>query len=422
MSNYVNPPAGELSSLGLVKETTPGVFPGMTNAIYHAQMNVKFDSKNTPVARTASRKRYGQTLPAPGGYESSGNISIESSADTIGQPVAFSLGAQTTPTSSILNLSLSSATSIGATAFPVGSSLPVNVVAGMKILIDTSTNQEPLTVANPAVTASGGVFSVNTTAGATKAHSSGVAISSPSTTAFYSKMTLGLLPSFSAQVFRVTDTVDYIGCMMENMAVTMSAKGGLDIKFGAANLKEQIDASPATPAFSTKNPFVFENPSNWQVLGGSMVGVPGSSIAVISMSAQLNNNLDKSYYSGSSGRFPFAFVQQQRSVKFSAVFGFEDDSVYQLFLGSSGATSPQFPVKPTSFAWVCAGQDMIDGTNGVPYLITFQFPNLWPEGDPVEIKSTGVITQAFSSQAAESGNGNQDDITVHYVSTNSAIF
>ncbi len=422
MANYLIPPQGELTSLGIVKEATPGVFPGMTGAIYHAAQAVKFDGKNVPVPRTGSRKRFGQTIPATGAYESTGNIEVESTVDTIGQLLAYAAGAQSVPSTSIVNLSLSSPTSIGATAFPVGTSLPVNVVPGMTINVDTSTNMETLTVANPAITTAAGVYSVNTTTAAAKAHAASVGIVSPSVTAYYTKMTLGLLPSFSAQLYRVTDAVDYLGCMMESAAITMNAKGGLDIKFACANLSEAIDASPAAPAFSAKHPFAFENPNNWQVLGNAMVGVPGSSVAVISLSATLNNNLDKTYFSGSGGRKPYAFVQQQRSLKGIITLGFEDDSAYELALGAAGATSPKYPVAPTSFAWVCAGQDMIDATNGVPYLVTFQFPNLFPESDPVEIKATGMITQAFNFGGAESGNGNDDDLTVHYVGTNAAAF
>jgi hypothetical protein len=429
MANYNIPAVGEQSSLGIVKESTAGTFPGMTGALYHALTDVKFTSKNVAVPRTGARKRWGQTLPATGSYESSGTIAVESQVDTIGQLVAYALGAQSTPSQTIVNLTLSASTIIGATEFPVGTSLPVNVVPGMTITIDTSTSQEILTVAHPAITSSSGTFSVNTTAGATKAHNSGVGITVAGTDSYYTKMTLGLLPSFSAQLQRgvgtgssTGDTRDYLGCMMESMAITMNAKGGLDFKFTIANLKEQNETSPASPSFSTKFPFVFENPNNWQVLGGAMVGVPGSSVSVISLSATLNTNLDKTYFSGSSGRYPYAFVQQQRSVKGSVTFGFEDQAAYELFLGSSGSTTPQFPVSATSFAWVCAGQDTIDSGVGVPYLLTLEFPNIWPEENPVDVKASGPITQTFTFSAAESGTANDDDLTVHYVGTNSAAF
>lgn len=422
MPNYRIPPQGEQTSLGIVKETTPGVFPGMSGALYHRATSVKLDGKNTPVPRTGAAKKWGQETPGTGAYESTVAIDVESAGDKIGQLLAYSLGNQSVPSTSLVNLSLSAATLVGATAFPVGSNPPVTVVPGMTLTFDTSTNQETLTVANPAITASAGVFSINTTSGATKAHASGVAVTLAGLAAYYSKMTMGSLPSFSAQIFRVTDTVDALGCMMESVSITMNSKGGLDFKFNAANLSEQIDASPATPAFSTKFPFQFENPQNWQVLGGAMVGVPGSSAAVISLSAQLNNNLDKSYFSGSSGRQPYAFVQQSRSAKGTLTLGFEDNTAYALFLGASGATAPKFPVNTTSFAWVCAGQDIIDAATGVPYLTVIQFPNIYPTSDPVEIKSTGVITQQFGFDAAESGTGNNDDLTIHHIGSSSAVF
>lgn len=422
MSNYVTPPVGELTSLGLVKETTPGVFPGMSGAVYHAQMDVSFNGKNVAVPRTGARKRYGQTYPATGGYEGSGSIQVETSADTIGQPIAYALGNQSAPSTGIVNVALSQATITGATAFPIGSAFPVNIVPGQTLTFDTSTNMETLTVANPAITATSGVFSINTTTGATKAHASGVAVTLTGTNARYTKMTLGLLPYFSAQVFRETDTVDFLGCMMESAAFTMNAKGGLDVKFAVANLDEALDASPGTPVFSTKNPFVFENPKNWQIMGGAMVGVPGSSAAVIDLQATLSNNLDKTYFSGSGGRKPYGFVQQQRNVKGSVTLGFEDDSAYEIFLGAAGATGPQFPVQGTSFAWCCVGQDVIDSALGIPYIVTLQFPNIFPEEDPVQLKSTGLITQKFTFLGAESANGNQDDLTVHYVGVNTATF
>lgn len=422
MANYRVPPQGEQTSLGIVKETTPGVFPGMTNALYHRATNAKLDGKNVPVPRTGAAKKWGQELPGTGPYESTLAIDVESAGDKVGQLLAYSLGGQTTPSTNIVNLTLSGSTLVGATAFPVGSNLPINVVPGMTLTFDTSTNQETLVVANPAITTSGGVYSINTTAGATKAHSNGVGVTLTGVNAYYTKMTLGQLPTFSAQIFRVNDTVDALGCMMETVSITMNSKGGLDFKFTAANMNEAIDNSPATPAFSSKFPFEFENPANWQVLGGAMVGVPGSSVMVKSLSAQISNNLDKSYYSGSSGRNPYAFVQQSRNVKGSVMLGFEDNTAYQLFLGASGATGPKFPVAATSFAWVCAGSDIIDVATGTPYLITLQFPNIWPTGDPVEIKSTGVIMQQFNFEAAESASQTNDDITIHHVGVNSAIF
>lgn len=418
MSN-LSIPVGEYESFGLIKEVTYGVYPGEPS-LWHGLIDFGVKSQNAAVPATGARHHYGQTFPGTGGYTVGGSLSVESTPDTLGQLLAYSMGAQTAPTQTIVSLSLSSSTIIGATAFPVGSSLPINVVPGMVITIDTAANQETLTVANPALTVSAGVYSVNTTAGATKAHSSAATVTVTGTNAYYTKMTMGKLPSFSAKLDRITDQVAYLGGYVESATLTINEKAGLDWK-GNLVFKTEQSSTSASPTFSTKKILSFNNPNNYQTFFSQVIGASGQ-VATRSLSLTINNNLAKDYYSGSSGRTVQDFPQQQRSVKGSVELGFETNDAYKRFLGSSSATSPQYPVLGGNLSWTIVAQDVIDSGVGVPFIITLSVPNLYPTGHAVPNKATGYLTQTFEFDAAESSAAANDDLTIHYVGTNSAVF
>lgn len=407
-------PAGELESLGIAKETTFGTF--VTPTLWHPFTTFDPKPKNNPVPRTGARKRYGQTFPATGSFQGSASLDVESDPDTLGQLLAFSMGNQSVPALLIINTTLSASTIIGATTFTVASL--ANIVPGMVLTFDTSANLETLTVASLA--SDGTVNTITTTTAATKAHASGVSVTLTSTTAYLSTMKLGLLPSFSAQLNRVTDAIDYTGCMVDSMALSMNAKAGLQPKFTLVYRAEAIDGAPAAPSFGTKQPFTFENPNNYQTWNGAIIGTPGA-VSTVSMSVNLNNNLFKDYFSGGAGRFVQAFPQQQRAVKGSVVLGFETNAAYKSFLGA--ATGPNgVSIPSTSFGWVMCGSDLADATLGVPYMVTVTLPKLYATGHSVNNKSTGYLEQTFDFDASESGNGNQDDLTISYVGTGSAIF
>ncbi len=65
---------------------------------------------------------------------------------------------------------------------------------------------------------------------------------------------------------------------------------------------------------------------------------------------------------------------------------------------------------------------MIDATNGVPYMVTLELPNVFPDDNTVDIKANGEITQQFAIGGAESAAGNDDDITIHLVTAASAAY
>ena len=95
MAAPINPPVGQITSLGIGKETTPGV--AVVPTVFHAHMGWKAGDSNVMVRRTGARKRLGQTYPATGVYMTKGSLEVECDPDTLPQLMAFALGGQATP-------------------------------------------------------------------------------------------------------------------------------------------------------------------------------------------------------------------------------------------------------------------------------------------------------------------------------------
>lgn len=415
-------PVGELETLGIGKESTPFVFASPT--LFHAFTTFDPKPKNETVPRTGTRKRYGQTFPATGAFAGDASLEVESDPDTLGQLLAYAMGAQSAPSTTIYSGTLASAFNSG------GNTASLNNVDNLAIGSTVTFNGgTPETLVVASITGNGPPYSVTFTTNAANTHAISSTCTQVSASAFASKMTLSTVPTFSVQLNRVTDAVDYIGCIIDSMSLTINPKAGLVPKFNLGYATEANDASPTAPTFSTKFPFTFEHPYNLQTLGvastvgGQMIGQSGQ-VSTLGMSLTLNNNIDKSYYSGANGRKIQNWPQQQRSVKGSVTLGFETNTAYQDFLGTSGASATinGIAIPGLCFTWVMCNASIADGTLGIPYMISFKLPNLFANSHAISNKSTGVLQQTLDFDAAESGNGNQDDLTILYVGTNASVF
>ncbi len=422
MSNPLTVPVGELEALGAAREVTGlGVFA--TPTIFPSFTTFAPKPKNVEVKRTGAKQQWGQTISATGTFEAEASLEIESQPDIVGAFLAWSLGAQTTPSTTIVNTTLTAATAVGATTFPVAS---INlIVPGMKLTLDTSTNLETLTVESVSNGVTAGTLAVTTTTAAAFAHASGVAVTCVSTTAYLTRMTMGPLPTVSLQLNRITDGVNYLGAIVDNLSLAADPKTGLTTKLTMPyQWEEELvgGAGLVTPSFSTKEPYVFNNGGNIQQFNGVVVGQSGQ-VATLGLQVTLNNNIDKTYFSGASGRKVQNWVQQQRDCKFTLKMGFESAAQYQAFLGAAGATSPTTTsVAPVTFAWLLCSGAMADDTLGIPYMLLITFPKVFPAEQMVENKSTGVVEQTFSGSAAGSAGGTNDDLTIYYVGTNSTPY
>ena len=338
-------PYGEEASFGASKETTFATFVAPT--VFHAIEDCSPTPSNQLIKRTGARKRRGQSLPLADGYVGKMTLTPECDPDTVGQLIAFALGAQTAPS---------------------------HTVKG----------------------------------------------SSTSTTAYTSTLKLGQLPSFSAELNRITDAIDYLGCRVNGMTLDFSPGKGLTPTFDIVYATEDVQGSPTSPTFSTKVPFIFNNPLHVVTLFGSAAGAAGD-VTVHQFSVALKNNLVTNYYSAGSGtRSVVDFPQQAANVTGKAKLGFETDTAYQKFLGA--ATSPGNVVAGVAFDFNLVTTDEIDATLAIYYGIEIVVGNAIIQTHSAPIKSGGIIYQDISFEAGETGNGNNDDLLINLTNTASAIY
>ena len=412
-------PLGNLETLGIGKETNYGVFA--TPTLWHAHTDFAPKPKNELIPLTGARKHYGQTRPRTAGFTGDASLDVEQDADTIPQLLAYALGAQTAPTLfQYVSTTLTGATTIGATTFAVAD--VTNIFPGQTITFDTAGNIEPLLVSAVVAVAGNTGPGTLTTAAAAKAHASGVTVTASSTVAYGSNFTMGNLPSFSIELNRVTDAVRYLGCVVDSMAFSIAAKAGLSTKYTLVYQSEFVTtpAATATPTFSTKGPYIFENPYNIASFNGSVIGQPGQ-VTVLSANINLANNLMKGYRSFGGGRIIQSFPQLQRKVTGSVTLGFETNAAYLAFLGST--TGPALVTVPgITLSFKCVASDFADPTAQVYYAITFKLGAVTLSMHEVNNKSNSVLEQTFQFESAESGAGNNDDLSVSVTTTSPTIY
>jgi hypothetical protein len=372
-----------------------------------------------PVALTGAHGQTDTPYPVTGGRTISGSASLESTADTIPWWLTMGMGTQSTPSTTIVNATLTTASLVGDTSFtltpPAGQ--PCMVFPGMKLSFDTSTNLETLTVASVSGT------TVTTTTPATKAHAQGVAVTCTATGAYLSKFTLANeLPSFTAQLNLLNSAGasgacdNFLGCIVESLAFAF-AKGQIKISPSVDCQQYAPENSPATPTYSTKNPFVFEQqfaPPQWNA---TVIGT-GAEASVLSASATLNNSLDKGKFSLGNGNLQRRPQTLTRSVSGSLSLDYGSTTVRDAF-NAARAGGQKAGVKLTL---PVMGTDLADATNGVPYALVVVLPNIYLSAWDGGWKGSGGLQQSLSFTGHPSGQGTNDSITVYYIGTSSTKF
>lgn len=408
---------GQQSALTTGKETAYGQKAASLTMTHNYE---QFGAKITdpPINLDGARGQNDTPYPVTGGRSISGSVSVESTADTIAWWLAMGMAAQTTPSTTIVNATLQAASLVGATTFTLTpASGPLMAFPGMKLQFDTSTNLESLTVA----TVSGNT--VTTTTAATKAHAQGVAVTCTATGAYLSKFTIGNdLPSFTSEInlFNASGGSfacdDFLGCMIDSLAFALQ-KGQIKITptIDAQDMAPQ--ASPAAPAYSTKNPFVFEQqftPASWNA---TVIGT-GTEASVIAVQATLNNALQKGVFSLGNGNKQRKPQVGKRSVSGSISLDFASTTVRDAFQnartgGQKTAVQLTLPI---------AGTDLADATNGVPFALCIVLPKTYLSGWDGGWKGSGALQQSAQFTAHPSGQGTNDSITVYYIGTSATAY
>jgi hypothetical protein len=405
---------GQRSSLMTGKETAYGTKATLTQTHNYEAFSMK--PTDAPINLDGARGQIDTPYPAQGGRSVSGSVSLESTADTIGWWLAMGMGKQSTPSTTIVSTTVKTASLVGDSSITMTSGL--NIFPGMILSVDTSTNLESLTVKSVA----GNV--VTFTSSATKAHAQGVAVTCTATSAYLSKFTLGTpLPSFTSEINTFGSSAgsslecdDFLGCMVDSLAFAL-AKGQIKITPSLIAQTFANQGSPTTAAYSTKNPFIFEqqfSPPQWNA---TIIGT-GTESSVISVSATLNNALQKDLFSLGNGNLCRKPQEGKRSVSGSIALDFATTTVRDAFQnaasgGQKAAVALTLPI---------AGTDVADATVGVPYALTIVLPKVYLSGWDGGWKSNGPLQQQVSFSAHPSGQGNNDSITVYYIGTGSSAY
>ncbi len=400
-------PIGERVSLGVGKETTFG--SPVTPTIFLPVMDFNPTPKNTAVPRTSARGQNSQVEPATGSYVGKISMQPECCPDVLPPMLAWAMGSQSTPTTSVVNTTVTASAAIGATSITVASA--VNISAGVLLTCGT----------NPAIAvASVAGLVVTLQSALTVALTIGAAVVCTSTTAYSSTIKLGSpLPTLTLQNDRVTDAIAYAGCKIDTFKLMLDSKKGLTGTFTLLNQNESKVTSPATPAFSALFPFQFETIGGSTTFNGTAIGQSGAA-SVLSWEIDGTNTIDATYYSAAQGRFPQNFPEQMKKITGKATLGFENDVAQQAFWG--GSTGPASHVPSIALNLFLVSTDLADATNGVPYSLNLYMAKCFIESADVAQKPGSILQQVVTFECAQSAAGNSDDLVATFVNTNATVY
>ena len=247
------------------------------------------------------------------------------------------------------------------------------------------------------------------------------ALKNTSTTAYASTLSfgnLGTLPSFTLEYNRVTDALDFLGCAVDSVKLSLEPNKGLSADFTIVAMSEALKASPASPTFSSKNVMMMEALGTSTLLNSVAIGTPAAPPSVLKWDLTLANNIQKTYRGAQRG--VLGFPLGARKVSGSLTLGFESNAAYLLFWGGSTAPAPSIAGVPLVLN--VGSQDLADSTAlQYPFSMGFIMPNVFIEGAPVANKTSGALEQTVTFTAAESVAGG-DDLTIALVNQSAAIY
>jgi hypothetical protein len=409
-------PQGELSAINITKETTFGTKPGSPTWFGHAYRTLGGKTTIDDIAR-APRASLMEPIPGTGGRTWAGTLDVEATEDRIPQLLAYTLGGQVGPTTTVYSSTLTATVATGATTLPVASALFVY-------------NGLILTVGAETVTVTGvNGLNITTTPTATN-HTSGVSVScvgsgpngkliimSPATP----------LPSFTMELVRVPSSspggpqsTDYLGCCIDQLTMSCAMKQGLQTKFSLVAQNDlSFQTAPSSVTLSSLNPYIYEQQFNFATVGGEVLS-QGNAATLLSWQITINNNLNKSNFGFGYGNLVRSFPEQQRKV--SGQFTLLFESFTQLANFNAAQAGGNLPGISALIPLV--GTDKINNTvGGLPWALGIWLPNLKLRTLDIGDDTSKAITQTYAWSAGESTPGANDTVQVYAVGGNwSAIF
>jgi hypothetical protein len=396
-------PSGELTSIGIAKETTYG--SPVVPSIFLISDDSQFFGANEFLERPGSRRRVGRTKPATGGFTGKGTANFEFDPDNTGCVLQLAIGNETVtanannPTAVAVATTLTIATLVGFVDFTPASMTGITV--GQSLTIDAET-----TVVKAITTNTFRAYAYS-------AHAVGATIVNAALVLAYDHtFTLGSPRGFfTSQINRVIDAIACTGCKVSSMSVSVGEKAIISGKVNMEYQNEVYVASPATPVYSTLFPFKFQTAGNVVTIDGA-----ASDASVQAWSFTVDTGLITDFPSFGTGRLRGQMPETMSKVSGTLDMAFETDTMYQKFWGKRTATGPQSLVLPVNLSFVLASDDWIN--TAMPYAMQVIMGTAMLSANDVAIKSADYLKQACKFEAYESINGAADDIKI--ILTNAA--
>lgn len=401
-------PSGELTSIGIAKETTFGTAVSPSQFLICSDVNV--NGVNEFLERPGSRKRIGRTKPSTGMYSIKGSLSHECDPDNTGSLLALTLGTENTaanaanPTAAAVTTTLTVGTPVGfVLAIPAAMT---NITRGQSLTIDTAGNAETVVVQQVTATGFYAYF--------TKVHASAVAISNAAVVLGYDHtFTLGSpRSSFTLQLNRIIDAVNYFGCKSSQLSIKVSEKSIIEAVLTVEGQSEAFVGSPTTPSYSTLFPFRFESPTNTAKINGV-----ASDATIMGWNVDINTGLTVDFPSFGNGRLRAQMPETVTKVTGGLDLAFETETAMQAFWGISGATGPQSVVLPSALDFKLVSSDMVN--TAVTYALEIIMGTVMITGNPINVQPAGYLKQSAKFECYESINGAADDVKMILTNGNS---
>ncbi len=396
-------PSGELTSLGIARETTYG--SPVSPSIFLISDDLQYFGANEFLERPGSRRRVGRTKPATGSWTGKATANFEFDPDNTGCVLALALGAEAVtanannPTAVAVATTLTIATLVGFVDFTPASMTGITV--GQSLTIDAET-----TVVKAITTTTFRAYAYS-------AHAAGATIvNAPVVLAYDHTFTLGSPRGFfTSQINRVIDAINCVGCKVSSMSVAVGEKAIISGKVNMEYQSEIAVTTPTTPTYSTLFPFKFQTAGNLVTIDGAP-----SDASIQAWSFTVDTGLITDFPSFGTGRLRGQMPETMSKVSGTLDMAFETDTMYRKFWGKANASGPQSLVLPVNLSFVLASDDWIN--TGMPYGMQVILSTAMLSSADVAIKSADYLKVSCKWEAYESQNQQGDDIRI--ILTNAA--
>jgi hypothetical protein len=396
-------------TLGAGKSAAYGDTPTLTNWHGFFSGPAKFN------INTVKRAAHGSNAPGfsgTGGRTFSASLDVEPTSGTVEQFLAWAMGGQTAPSTTIVNTTFGANASIGATTIQVASS--AGIFPGMTLTLGTGGTLETAVVSPIPFTA---VNTVSLTAALTKAHALGDGVVNTTAGAHMSTFSAGTLPSFMLEANRPGSLcTDYLGCKVNQMTLGIQAKQALSVKLAIPFQKSVTNGSPTTASLSSKDLYIYEQQLAPAQIGGELCGV-GSGASLLSFSLSANNNLMLDDFTFGSGPYNRDLPEQMRDYSAQITMYLDSLTAYNNFQaaasgGSQVPISILIPLMSTSTI----------GATGIPYSASLYMPKVFLSGWAPSDDTTKAITQTLTVSMHESAPGLNDQLQIIAIGSNTTIY